>query len=512
MPLTKVTPAMIGTTEFSVDGNNTSVRPEWWGARADNGVTDNFAAFDAMMKFLDSIGGGTVELGIGTYVFKTMSTDPDTYFSLILPYDNINIVGQGQGVSILKMGDGMVAANPGIVGPNMLGTKQATPLTKFLYRDFTIDMNAANNLLVSPDARHNAGFISYNGVIDGKILRVTIKNVAGAQCIFSLGYQFDYANQRTFTVEECSFENVGSAVPGNYNIDHTSVNVYGNYNKIINCNFLSDAPVAGTAFEHHGSNCEAYDNSMSNYGQLFYAGVASGTGWTGENISIYNNVAVNCQTRAFAFDAQGTKEMYHFNLYDNYFRAKAGLTNDFIDVVQNQSTHFNFRRNIFIGSGAGQRLITVAVEKELNIQQNHIESFSNNCIALSNTVPGGMTRLRISDNDFVNCATTGYLIYLPAGSPGTIALLEISRNTIRNSSPNSNIILKLDAPIQRGIFSDNLVDSNTTGVLDIDVAAKNLEIHHECGASPSTYCGLESTWLNSATNTKYVSNSSNQWV
>jgi hypothetical protein len=236
-----------------------------YGAAGD-GVTDDGAAINAAIAAASAAGGGIVYLPAGTYLLRTISTDPNSDHSYIVPKDGVSIVGAGMDVAVLKVASGQNALYPTTNAPNVITTKQSTPLSNCRFTDFTVDWNGANNLLTSDMARRqNASICSLHGGKNIVVERVHVKETPGDQCIYFPASS--NAGQGHITVRDCIFENNGSGLAGNYNYDHSSVYCNGDYLLYEN-NYFSTTQtprVFGACYEIHGSHSKAMHNTSNNY-------------------------------------------------------------------------------------------------------------------------------------------------------------------------------------------------------------------------------------------------------
>jgi hypothetical protein len=239
-----------------------------FGAMGD-GVTDDAAAISAVVAKLAARGGGVCLMPAGVYLLGTLSHDPVANDSYIVPKDHVSIVGAGVAKTIIRVRAGENARFPGRNAPNVIGTNQASPLEDCRFAGFTVDWDGAHNRLTRDNTRrNNAAIISVNGGRRILVEQVEVKSTPGNQCIFFPAYAA--ADQGDIVVRNCVFDGNGSAVPGNYNSDHSSVYLNGDHCRIENCRFTATTLVQGTCFEIHGSDSSARGVEGANYQRGFY--------------------------------------------------------------------------------------------------------------------------------------------------------------------------------------------------------------------------------------------------
>jgi parallel beta-helix repeat protein len=104
-----------------------------------DGVTDTRAALVSLISKVSAAGGGTIYLPAGTYIVSGTGTASE---GAILLKDNITLVGDGMGLSTVKLIDSYGSAVTGIIR-----TESAVVNRNIIVRDLTIDGNKANNAL-----------------------------------------------------------------------------------------------------------------------------------------------------------------------------------------------------------------------------------------------------------------------------------------------------------------------------------------------------------------------------
>jgi hypothetical protein len=257
---------VLSFSELSAQGMRLSVRG--FGARGD-GVTDDTMAINSTIEALAAGGGGECYLPRGVYLVGTLSSDAMAHASFIVPRNNVSIVGAGPRVSIIMVAAGANRAFYGRNGPNVIATQQETPLINCRFAGFAVDWTAKGNLLTKEMLpRNNASLLSLNGGINILVEDLIIRHTPGNQCVFFPAGREQ--GQKNIVVRRCVFENSGSGLRGNYNIDHSSVYINGDGTQIEDCNFISRDYVAGTCFEIHGGGSIARNCRGKKYYRGFY--------------------------------------------------------------------------------------------------------------------------------------------------------------------------------------------------------------------------------------------------
>jgi len=220
-----------------------------------DGSHDDATAIDDAVDYVGDAGGGTVFFPKGTYILGTESSRTSTEPAYILPRSNVNMIGVGES-SVLKVKNGE-AARLDPIGPRIMFTEVA--ISNCIFRDLTFDGNGLNNLLDGSPVM-NYGMINSQGAGTNILIdNCTFKNNPGSNPVaFGTG-------GRNVVVRNCRFLEMGSAIPGNVNPDHTDIYLLGSSNKVIDCYFKSGARVLGAAWENHGIDFEAHGNYVDHY-------------------------------------------------------------------------------------------------------------------------------------------------------------------------------------------------------------------------------------------------------
>lgn len=263
MSLTKVSFSMIDGAWFNVLD---------YGATGD-GVTDDAPAIEAASLAAYTAGGGVLFFPKGTYLLATLSSDPNANNSYITLRDNVSLIGEGIGISVLKVASGQNALYYSQNKPNISATKQTTLLKNVTVRGITFDWNGANNLLNSGAARrNNASIATLYGAENLFIEENEFKETPGNQCVYILNnLNIATVPGRNVHVRKNVFMNNGEGLAGNYNTDHTSVYLQNEYSFVVNNVFDTDQGfVKGSAYELHGSHSQGMGNLINKYGNGCY--------------------------------------------------------------------------------------------------------------------------------------------------------------------------------------------------------------------------------------------------
>lgn len=268
--------------------STTTAYPEWWGAA--NGRESSIAIQSA----IDSLTKGDVLLSGKIYLLSRRVTmrligSGDKVSAMLVPRSGVNIIGRGH-KSVLKVVDNHTLAGDYVV----FAPANAEKTSDIIFRNFRIDGNGAHNL-VKGNVRRAMAIWLYAGkniMID----RVWFENQPGRNVIKLGSDSLSYLISDS-VISNCTFSNVGGAIPGNRGQgDHSTLYISGE-NVTVKNNRLSNPgpynengpPVAVVAgIEIHGDDMLVSGNHVENYGKGGYI-VADGIvtaknhRWTGNN-------------------------------------------------------------------------------------------------------------------------------------------------------------------------------------------------------------------------------------
>lgn len=230
-------------------GSVEAALPEWWGGRGDGASN----ATEAIQCAINSLGAGVVKLLNGTYIVRPVGERMLTIKS------KIKIRGQGEGVSVLKVGDG--------VGPYsaILAGSTVTPnVSGFLLSDLTVDSNIENNPIDSPEEIRNFPRMPVQIYAGSEIdiERVTFQNESSINSVSINGKSVSKVN-----ISGCRFLKIGEN-PKHIAHDHSSIYLHGDDVHITDNEFDGaawTAPGAVTAIETHGSGYVITGNRVRKY-------------------------------------------------------------------------------------------------------------------------------------------------------------------------------------------------------------------------------------------------------
>lgn len=241
-----------------------------------DGTTDDRVALRDLVDLIEAAGGGTLFLPKSTYLVSGTGTASQGVISLP---SNVNLVGEGMGVSIIKVDDMVDVTITGVVR-----TRSGAANTNITVRDLTVDCAAADQtgtgditgLYVGGTADDNVTFLrveaknGHNGGANvGHGMRVNgtaVTNVAFIDC-------YSHNNERD-----------------GFAIDGAASKV-----RVINCRAISNGrygvQFAGGAFDCAVSDSEARGNTTNNFVVLdnaydidFNGGVCAASGAEGMRI------------------------------------------------------------------------------------------------------------------------------------------------------------------------------------------------------------------------------------
>lgn len=194
------------------------VTPQDFGAKGD-GVTDDTVAINNAINFLGLTGGGCLFFPGATYLvsnYNTSSSSWDTNVCIWVLYSNITLLGEGVGVSKIKMANN---ANSHTIcwGQRTGGT---VTVSNCVFDGIEVDGNRSNqNAAVDANVYHNCGLMVQTGCTN-----INIRNFYVHDCIwYGIGFQRDgFFN--------CSVRNGRISNTGVDSIDwkNDSDNSYGN--------------------------------------------------------------------------------------------------------------------------------------------------------------------------------------------------------------------------------------------------------------------------------------------
>jgi hypothetical protein len=431
-----------------------------FGATGD-GVTDDAAAIEAASLALYNAGGGYLLIPAGTYLLGTLSSDANSYSSYITARDGVNIIGEGIGVSILKVKSGQNLLYKTLNKPYVIATQQTGLLTNSSMTDFTVDWNGENNLLDNTyTPRNNAAIFTRYGAQNVVVERVEVKTTPGNQCIFIKNETYGTTPGGDVVVRDCIFKDNGSGLVGNYNLDHSSIFIQADNTTIDNNVFTASQTVNGTAFELHGNRGLAQNNKSNYYGNGFY--VTSEYNDTTDN-TIANNYFTNCQI-AFAISAP-TYAVNNVKVLNNVFRQQAGISFASLVYFYGGFTvaacdSLTVIGNLFVGNNyANNRFFQVQRQANFIFSNNTVQNFNDATngygIFFSGTYVTGTTlanSVQINNNIFTN-------VLLPIYCSQAIATLKhfsCNGNIFENTTATGVAVVTVVVATVSGIVSSNL--------------------------------------------------------
>lgn len=276
------------------------VSPEQFGAAGD-GLTDDCAAIQAALDYLDGIGGGLLRLGAKTYLLGTVSGSNST---LLSPRSNVVVEGHGD-ASVLKVKAGL---NTNSLTFNVLcqwsGDATTPILANAQFKNFCIDYNGANNAVpalgggtIAPNAHKNLG-IGGRIATDILVENILFKNNPGTQDV-AFGNNDNTWNTKRVVCHRNRFHNVGTAVNdgagttvNTLQTDHSCF--YLNVDTVVVSDNLFTNDIVGsreaTMIEMHSINGSVHNNHGKKFAKMFNPSAQIADGY---NMVYANNTLEN---------------------------------------------------------------------------------------------------------------------------------------------------------------------------------------------------------------------------
>lgn len=230
-----------------------------------------------------------MKLSTGLYWLNTVKGFRN---ALLFFRSGVNFKGDGFG-SILKAAGGLNF--PGGIGYfNGFSTESMDDLVEnVILSDFAFDLNGTNNMIVDPGdyAKENNSIQCWNG--DNVVVRnVKSFNNAGLQ-----HFRFGRDNETGFgrvKVLNCVIMESGSSIPGNEQVDHSSLYFNGEELLVDGCTFFNtNMPTqhGNCAIENHAKVSVISNNIISGYTNPF---ILSATNMDMEEALYNSNTVFNC--------------------------------------------------------------------------------------------------------------------------------------------------------------------------------------------------------------------------
>lgn len=444
---------------------NGFVTPEMFGART-NGVDDDAEAIDDAVNYLHSVGGGVLYCSAKTYLLAQTSTRTTRPF-YVLMRDNVSITGAGIDATVFKVKDGENLRFRGTTGPFVFATNQETPLKSCNFSFFTVDWNGANNLLIAPGtgspvetARNNASIFSLRGGIDILCDSVKIKETPGDQCIFFPAQS--NLGQRNIVVRNCIFENNASAIPDNYNVDHSSIYCNGDYLLYENNLFINDNYPTGSmaCYEIHGSHSIARNNKSNRYVRAF---------WVASDFESIEEITVDGDEHrdivvAFSITAQA-HAVNGVEIKNSTFKQRSGIASPTVFFINGNTIVECDKLKIsgctFKGAGYAQAFVQIQRIASLHFINNKVSGFDNYGLLSANlAVPSGnvIDSLIVLGNEWNDVKRPIYF-NSPTLAAGSVM---IQNDLYLRSVVDANAVITTAFSASKGLVSQNVFDPNYT--------------------------------------------------
>ena len=305
---------------------NAKTPPEGLTAAVGDGETDDAPALNALVTYINSVGGGILFLPKGTYM-----VDSRVYWK-----SNVSLVGEGIGLTILKPRQA-AGVGVGFAAISWQGFTASNPMVNCTFRDFTIDGDEMN---ITSYTSYPKG-INIHYVKDCIFRDMVIKNT----CATGLGID----NLSNVTMDNIHCYNCGrSFVPSG-----TEANVGG----------------AGLGIGTETMNSEGFIirncicDGCGNYG-IFLEDQSSGD-FPDESYIITGNIVRNGRNHGIVVKGGSKTIVANNTVYDN--------ANDGIAVLENNgflTEHIKITNNLCINNGNGFRLESNGQCKDIYVSDN----------------------------------------------------------------------------------------------------------------------------------------------
>jgi hypothetical protein len=308
------------------------VLPAWWGAKGDGRHDDT----ESIQRAIDSLEGGEVSLGRGTYLIGASTKVPGIVFLTVKA--NITLSGAGRNETVLKVRD-----NSGPYHYIMTAQAHWSDCSGFRLRDLTIDSNIANNPI--RDEKEIRYFFRMSVALfkgsDIAIERVGFRNESSINTVSLNG-----AEVQNVRVIDCLFDAIGDD-PNHVIHDHSSIYTHADNVLIRSNEFHSvrlDAPGGRTAIETHGSDTLVAGNLIFGYQNgMNITGISRETS---RKVIVRNNHIqdVNYGILLWSYTYRDHTKGYGFDGID--------VENNFIQISQVKFPERTYSSAIFLNPGS----------------------------------------------------------------------------------------------------------------------------------------------------------------
>lgn len=449
----------------TIKGYDLTVKNPWVDVRAygadPTGVSDSVAAIQGAINAVYAAGGGVVFLPKGTYLLNTVSGG----IYLLKAKSGVSVIGQGP-ESVLKAGDNLRDTDHGLA----ILYDHTEALSNIVYRDFTVDFNGQNNLVLSgygPSGKLNrmGGHAGNTNIL---VEKVHFLNSAGYHFLCFIG------GGSNVVIRNCTFNEEGTSISGNQITDHSSIYIDADNVIIEGNNFVnSTQSTVGTAIEIHGNNNRAQNNHAVYYRRLanLCADVkdASGT-------EFHHNTAIHVKSGIALFSASSYLGS-HWNIHDNII----GLAESDESGILGDNTRLTSTRNLSHVSIRGNEIyqetfvtdthqlsgIYVTRIDDLLIANNNIHDLWREAIKLQTQPTRSINRVQIIGNkikDVGLTSTTGnkraiaFNAYNVSG--GEINNIDVKDNVITLSTTHGTVA-NYGIEFNNGSFPNTRIVNNT---------------------------------------------------
>lgn len=438
-----------GNVKFA-PSSTTTAYPEWWGAA--NGRESS----SAIQSAIDSLTKGDVMLAEKVYLLNRRVTmkligSGVKVSAMLVPRSGINIVGQGYN-SVLKVADNHTQGGDYVV----FAPTNAESTSEINFRNFRIDGNGSQNLVKGTIRRAIAIWLyaGKNVIID----RVWFENQPGRNVIKFGSDSLSYLITDS-VISNCTFSNVGAAIPGNRGQnDHSTLYVSGK-NVTVKNNRMSNPgpynengpPVAVIAgIEMHGDDMLVSNNHIENYGKGGYI-VADGIvtarnhRWIGN--SFINMTKIGISIWSISEVKNVVLERNHIRLNGELDQCVSGIYQplnppDTTVGVDGITIRDNTIDSTAAKPGTVWNGITLTAVKNAIIEKNTIDRISGAAVLIIGNTKKPLDcrnvvirNNRLSDTSFNRYRAYPFAITITNDGQGHFEGIEVTGNRIENKTP-----------------------------------------------------------------------------
>lgn len=454
--------------------NDSSPTISYWAPNylACDGVTDDRAAFDALVIAVNAAGGGIIYFPGCTVLLDSFSS---SYYT-VKPLSNVSIIGAGP-QTIFKFGNGLRSPTQGL---SFLYDHSAY-FENCTYSNFCVDWNGANNLDTSGSlVEHTNRMGGAAGMKNVRYLELTHKNSAGAHFIYVSNATATSNACEDVHVRGCTFTNCGMAIAGNNIADHTSVYMDASQASVCNNHFIQPNldDTVSAAFETHKGDVITEGNTVYGYHKMMNIGAQLGNA---SNVLCSNNIADQIGEFIDLYTS-GAYVLESVKIIGNQcrLRQETGVNISGIRATTTNMASSANMSNISIAgnkisgpaSGLDLALPGIAIQMhrcdDVKVYDNEIELFPGEAIWFAaETAAKKLRRIDVSENKIRSCgigttaASKRAMVFNSGATPGTddIDYLWVNDNVIVCDAPVGTVA-SWGIDFNNGRFPNTWVEDN----------------------------------------------------